>query len=226
MLGLIVGSVGSGRLITKFGRYKMFPVAGTAIMAFGLFLLSRWDADTSRLIQIVYMAVLGLGVGLVMQVLVLAVQNAVDHRDLGVATSASSFFRSMGGAFGVAVFGAILTSSLNAKLADLAGLNGDVDAAAIQSGPEAIAALPLGVRNDVVDAFAGALHVVFLWGVPVAVLAFVVVLFLRERPLRESVHVGFEAMAEDPGLGVEPVVPSDRAPGLLGDVSPPAPHGD
>ena len=85
MLGLIVGSVGSGRLITKFGRYKMFPVAGTATMSLGLYLLSRWDADTSRLIQVVYMAVLGLGVGLVMQVLVLAVQNAVDHRDLGIA---------------------------------------------------------------------------------------------------------------------------------------------
>ena len=155
------------------------------------------------------MAVLGLGVGLVMQVLVLAVQNAVDHRDLGIATSATSFFRSMGGAFGVAVFGAILTSSLNANLADLTGLNGDVDAAAIQSGPGAIAALPAGVHNDVVDAFADALHVVFLWGVPVAVLAFVVVLFLRERPLRESVHVGFEAIAEDAGLAAEPVIPSD-----------------
>lgn len=220
MLGMIVGSVGSGRMITKLGRYKMFPVTGTAIMTLGLYLLSRWDADTSRLIQVVYMAVLGLGVGLVMQVLVLAVQNSVEHRDLGVATSASSFFRSMGGAFGVAVFGAILTSRLNANLADLTGLNGDIDAAAIQSGPDAIAALPAGLRDDVVDAFARALHVVFLWGVPVAVLAFVVVWFLRELPLRESVHVGFEAIAEDAGLGVDPVMPSEFAPELVGDGAP------
>ena len=220
MLGLIVGSVGSGRMITRLGRYKMFPVTGTAIMALGLYLLSRWDADTSRLIQVAYMAVLGLGVGLVMQVLVLAVQNSVDHRDLGIATSATSFFRSMGGAFGVAVFGAILTSRLNANLADLPGLNGDADAAAIQSGPDAIAALPAGVRDDVIDAFANALHVVFLWGVPVAVLAFVVVWFLPELPLRNSVHVGYEAIAEDAGLAVEPAMPSDFVPDLVSDIAP------
>ena len=220
MLGLIVGSVGSGRMITRLGRYKMFPVTGTAIMALGLYLLSRWDADTSRLIQVAYMAVLGLGVGLVMQVLVLAVQNSVDHRDLGIATSATSFFRSMGGAFGVAVFGAILTSRLNANLADLPGLNSDADAAAIQSGPDAIAALPAGVRDDVIDAFANALHVVFLWGVPVAVLAFVVVWFLPELPLRDSVHVGFEAIAEDAGLAVEPAMPSDFVPELVSDIAP------
>lgn len=217
MFGLIIGSVGSGRLISKLGRYKVYPVVGTAVMTFGLYLLSRWDADTSRFVQAVYMAVLGLGVGLVMQVLVLAVQNSVEHRDLGTATSASSFFRSMGGAFGVAVFGAILTSRLTANLAKLPAADGRIDADAVQSGPGAIEALPAEVRHDVVDAFARSLHVVFLWGTPLAAVAFVVVLFLKEIPLRDSVHVGLDAIAEDAALAVEPMFPADFVPELVVD---------
>jgi len=196
MVGMIIGSVGSGRLITQLGRYKIFPVTGTAIMAFGLFLLSRFDTDTSRLKQSLAMAVVGLGLGLVMQVLVLVVQNAVESRDMGVATSASSFFRSMGGAFGVAVFGSVFNNRLTAHLTEMVLVGPPVDPEVLQSGPQVLRALPPETRDPVIGAYAQALHDTFLLGVPFAVLAFIVVLFLREVPLREGTHVGFETMGE------------------------------
>jgi len=198
MIGVIVGSVGSGRLITRLGRYKVFPVTGTAVMVVGLYLLSRLDAGTGRATQALFMAVIGLGVGLVMQVLVLAVQNAVEFRDLGTATSANSFFRSMGGAFGVAAYGSIFASRLDHHLANLLpAAAGPVDATVIRSGPERLAALPGPVHDAVVEAFARSLHTVFLWAIPVAAAGFVVMLFLRELPLRTSVHVGLEAVADE-----------------------------
>ena len=193
MVGLIVGSVGSGRLISRWGRYKVFPVAGTAIMTFGLYLLSRLDTHTSRPEQVAAMVVVGLGVGLVMQVLVLAVQNAVAHRDLGTATSASSFFRSMGGALGVAAYGSIL----NSGLADHLGRAGAaVDPAVVQGGPEALHRLPPAAHAVVAEAFAASLHSVFLAAIPIALAGFVLVLFLRELPLRETAHVGLENLGE------------------------------
>ena len=203
MFGLIVGAVGSGRLITRSGRYKAFPVAGSAIMTLGIWLLSRLDADTSRVTQSLFMGVVGLGIGLVMQVLVLAVQNAVEARDLGVATSATSFFRSMGGAFGVALFGSIFTSRLDLYLAEGLPRSG-FDATAVQAGPDVIRALPTDLRTQVIDAFAHALQVTFLWGVPIAVLCFLVVLFLREQPLRETAHLGLEVVSEDLDVTSDP----------------------
>ncbi|MDP1795487.1 MAG: hypothetical protein Q8K63_15215 [Acidimicrobiales bacterium] len=132
------------------------------------------------------MAVIGLGIGLVMQVLVLAVQNSVAHRDLGTATSANAFFRSMGGAFGVAIFGSIFNSRLDHYLRDLLPPGMHLNRAAVQSGPAALAALPPGVHAVVIDAFARALHVAFLCGIPLAALGFVIVLFLREEPIRPA----------------------------------------
>jgi EmrB/QacA subfamily drug resistance transporter len=218
MLGLIVGTVGSGRWITKSGRYRMFPIAGTAIMTLGLYLLSLFDAHTSRLAQSVYMAVVGLGIGLVMQVLVLAVQNSVPAADLGTATSATAFFRSMGGAFGVAVFGSIFNNRLDLYLRELTGGKA-IDASALRAGPEAIERLPAHVRVAVIDAFARSLHVMFLWAIPVATLGFVLVLFLRELPLRESAHVGAEAVGEDLGVAFESAIDPEAAPELVGDRS-------
>jgi MFS family permease len=196
MLGLIVGTVGSGRLITRWGRYRPFPIAGMVTMTVGLFLLSRFDTQTSRAVQSTYMAVVGLGIGLVMQVLVLAVQNAAEARDLGTATSATSFFRSMGGAFGVAIFGSIFNSRLAAYLSELVP-GGQIDTSALRAGPEALRALPDDIRALVIDAFARALHVTFLWAIPVAAVGILLALALPERPLRDSAHIGFDTLADE-----------------------------
>lgn len=214
MLGLIVGTVGSGRLITRRGRYKAFPVAGTALMTFGIWLLSRFDTSTSRLTQSLFMAVVGLGIGLVMQVLVLAVQNSVEARDLGVATSATSFFRSLGGAFGVALFGSIFNNRLDTYLAERLPGGGGFDAVAMQAGPETIRGLPPELRDQVVEAFAQALQVTFLWGVPAAALCFVVVVFLREEPLRETAHVGLDAVGDNLAVALETAFDPESAPKL------------
>jgi MFS family permease len=116
IMGLLVASVASGRVITRIGRYKAFPIAGTAILAVGMFLLSRLEVDTPHWVASADMAVVGIGIGLVMQVLVLAVQNDAPPGDIGVATSTATFCRSMGGSFGVAVLGAIFAAHLTDRL--------------------------------------------------------------------------------------------------------------
>lgn len=122
MGGLLLTSIGSGQLISRWGRYKVFPVAGTAIMTVGLFLFSTVDQNTPTPLVWLFMFVLGVGIGGVMQVLVIAVQNAVDYTALGTATSGVTFFRSIGGSFGTAVFGAIFAGVLTGNLAQrLAG---------------------------------------------------------------------------------------------------------
>jgi EmrB/QacA subfamily drug resistance transporter len=183
MGGIVASSVVVGRVISRTGRYKWYPVAGTGLMTVAMGLLATMDASTGRTTASLYVVLLGVGLGTVMPVMILAVQNAADQRDLGTATSAATFFRSMGGSFGVALFGAILASRLGHHLPG-------VDAEALQASPEQLRALPPAVRQQVVEAVAGSLHVVFLAAVPVALAAFVVVLFLRERPLRESAHIG------------------------------------
>jgi len=120
ILGVLITSITSGQLITRLGRYKVFPIAGTALMTVGLFLLSRMNEQTSVLVQSLSMLVLGLGLGLVFQVLVIAVQNAMEYRNLGAATSDATFFRAIGGSFGTAVFGAIFSNQLAAHLSSLA----------------------------------------------------------------------------------------------------------
>ena len=117
MAGLLAASILSGRVISRIGRYKAFPIAGTAVTTVGLFLLSRLEVDTAPWVASVYMLVVGIGIGLVMQVLVLVVQNDAPPRDIGVATSTATFFRSMGGSLGVALFGAIFASRLTDELA-------------------------------------------------------------------------------------------------------------
>ena len=119
MFGLLTASILSGRAITRIGRYKPFPIAGTAVTTVGLFLLSHLEVDTPPWVASVYMLIVGVGLGLVMQVIVLVVQNDVEPRDIGVATSTATFFRSMGGSLGVALFGAIFATRLTSELADL-----------------------------------------------------------------------------------------------------------
>lgn len=185
MLGLLGASILSGRIITATGRYRLFPILGLAIAIVGMFLLSTMSAETSRLESSVYMVVLGIGIGLVMQVLVLATQNAVDVADLGVATSSVSFFRSVGGSVGVALFGALFNSRLTLYLAD-AGPAATLDPANVQA--DAIATLPGDAQTAFIDAFAHALTDVFLYALPVVVVGFALSWLLDEVPLRSSTH--------------------------------------
>lgn len=183
MAGIVASSVVVGRVISRTGRYRWYPVAGTALMTVAMGLLATMNADTSRTTASWYVALLGVGLGTVMPVMILAVQNAADQRDLGTATSAATFSRSMGGSFGVALFGAILASRLAHQLPG-------VDPEALQASPSQLRALSPAAHQAVVEAVAHSLHVVFLAAIPVALAAFLVVLFLRERPLRESAHIG------------------------------------
>lgn len=219
MGGLMTMSVVSGRIISRTGRYKAWPVAGMAVAALGMYLLSTMDRSTGRFESSAYMVVLGVGIGMVMQVLVLAVQNAVEHRDLGVGTSAVNFFRSMGGSFGVAVFGAILTARLDSELGRLlppSALSGAAEGgSSLVNSPEQIRALPGPIADAVVDAMALAVHSVFLWAVPVLVLGFGVSWFLRELPLRETVHVGVVEGAGEEVLAAFGEADPDRPPELI-----------
>ena len=142
MAGVLIASIGSGQVITRIGRYKVFPIVGTALMAVGMLLLSRLDVGTSMALADLYMLVLGLGLGFVMQVLVLAVQNAVDYENLGVATSTATLFRSMGGAIGVPIFGAIFANQLASELRATAAAGRARGACRRTSGRAEIQALP------------------------------------------------------------------------------------
>jgi EmrB/QacA subfamily drug resistance transporter len=186
VVGLLLTSILSGQLISRLGRYKVFPIAGTALMTLGLFLLSRMNEQTSVLVESLYMLVLGLGLGLVFQVLVIAVQNAVDYRNLGAATSDTTFFRSIGGSFGTAIFGAIFSAQLTAHLSSLASsLPPGVKLSAAQS-VAALRLLPAAVRAEVVHAYTLSLSTVFLVAVPIAALAFVLSWLLPEVRLRST----------------------------------------
>jgi EmrB/QacA subfamily drug resistance transporter len=183
MAGLLVTSILSGNLISRFGHYRPFPIAGTAIMAVGLFLLSSITVSTPTRTTAAYMVVLGLGLGMVMQVLVLAVQNAVDYRFLGVATSGSTLFRQIGGSIGVSVFGAIFSSNLASELASRVPRSVHVPTAA---NPAVVRHLPAAVRAPYIDAFSAALQPVFRLAAAVSVAGFLLSWLLRELPLRQT----------------------------------------
>ncbi len=191
MGGLLITSIGSGQLITRTGRYKAFPIAGTAVMTIGLSLLSTLDPSSSQPAIFGFMFVLGLGLGMVMQVLVLAVQNAVDYSDLGVATSGATLFRSIGGSLGTAALGAIFSNRLSSQLKSVlpAGKSGSSSAASTISA-KAIDKLPPTLRDGYLHAFTNSLSTVFEVAAAVAVVAFVFSWFIRELPLRDSVATG------------------------------------
>ncbi|HYX79941.1 MAG TPA: MDR family MFS transporter [Actinomycetota bacterium] len=215
MAGLMTSSIVSGRLISKTGRYKRFPIVGTATIAVGMYLMSTMGLGTSRVTSSLYMLILGLGIGMIIQVMVLAVQNSVPHRDLGTATATETFTRSMGGAFGVAVYGAIFNNRFAFNLAQmLPRAVASVDAARLQGSPQAIHALPPGIRHGVLLALARSIHVVFLAAAPLAVLAFLVTWLLPERPLRETAHIGAVEVGDELLTGFGQVEP-DAAPELV-----------
>jgi EmrB/QacA subfamily drug resistance transporter len=191
VVGMLITFISSGRLIARWGRYKVFPVVGTAVMSVGLYLLTLMTPGTTLLESSLAMFVVGLGIGGVMQVLVVAVQNAVPYDQLGTATSSATFFRSIGGAFGVALFGAIFNNRLFAELPKflpesvlrhLSGQN-------ISSNPAQIDSFAPPIRHGYVQAFSHSLQTVFLIGVPFGVAAFALTWLLKEVPLRDKAFV-------------------------------------
>jgi len=193
MVGVIATAITSGRMVARTGRYRVFPIVGTAVMLAGFVLLATMGPGTSLAVASLWMLIVGAGIGLVMQVLVVAAQNAVDYRDLGVATSSVAFFRSLGGALGVALFGAILANRLSANLAERVPAGAHLDLSSIRQSPDAIAALPPALREVVVSSFAHALHVVYLSAIPFALVAAVLAWRLEERPLRSDSHLQMAA---------------------------------
>lgn len=189
MAGLLLTSIVSGMLISRFGRYKVFPILGTGLMAVGMFLLSHMGAQTSAFTSGVYMFVLGVGLGGVMQVLVIAVQNAVGYAELGVATAGATFFRSIGGSFGTAVFGALFASRFADNIVKyLGGLHLPTNFnAAAGASPAMLALLPRAVHTGYIQAYVASLDYVFLIAVPISVFAFALTWFLKELPLRQTV---------------------------------------
>ncbi|MEU0069377.1 MFS transporter [Streptomyces sp. NPDC006332] len=190
VLGLLLASTFSGQVVSRTGRWKVFPVVGTGVTTLGLLLLHRLDENSSTAAMSGTFLVFGLGLGLVMQVLVLIVQNAVSYQDLGVATSGATFFRSIGASFGVAVFGTLFANRLGQQLTDAfsgSRLPPGASVAALESDPRTIAALPAGLRQPALHAYASSITDVFLYAVPVAVLGFVLAWFLKEDRLRGSV---------------------------------------
>ncbi|WP_040908738.1 MDR family MFS transporter [Streptomyces griseoflavus] len=188
--GMLLSSTGSGQIVSRTGRWKVFPIAGTAVTTLGLLLLHQLDAHSSTAGMSAYFFVFGLGLGLVMQVLVLIVQNAVPYEDLGVATSGATFFRSIGASFGVAIFGTIFASRLGSELTAAfrgARLPPGVSADSLEADPRGIGALPPALRPTAIDAYATAITDVFLYAVPVALLGFALAWFLKEDRLRASV---------------------------------------
>ncbi|MEW2164586.1 MDR family MFS transporter [Streptomyces sp. NPDC007084] len=202
VVGLLIASVFSGNVVSKTGRYRVFPIAGSLVMALGLYLMSLMGPDSGTWLESLYMFVLGIGIGLSMQVLTIAVQNTVDYTDLGTATSGVTFFRTLGSSFGTAVFGTIYTNALKPNLADGVRQAAETGAArpaviarAAQS-PEGLHRLPAQAARPIIQAYADTIHTVFLWTVPVAVVGFVVALFLKQVELRDSARLGSTDMGE------------------------------
>ncbi|MER7036598.1 MFS transporter [Streptomyces microflavus] len=182
MLGIVGGSIVSGQLITRTGRYRIYPIVGSAVSVVGMWLLSGLEVGTSRLEYSLWQAVLGTGIGLVMSVLVLAVQNSVRPADLGTATSANNYFRQIGGSVGAAIFGTLFAG----RLSDALGIRlpTGVELPAPESiTPQIVHAMEPALRDAYIQAYADAMPRIFLYLVPVLVLGLVLAFFLKEKPL-------------------------------------------
>jgi EmrB/QacA subfamily drug resistance transporter len=188
LVGLIICSTGSGIVISRTGRYRAFPIAGTALMTIGIFLLSQVGVGTSLLVASLFMFVLGVGLGCVMQVLVLIVQNAVPYPELGVATSGATFFRSIGGSFGTAIFGAIFSNVLVGNLVRHLGsakLPRGLSSSSVT--PAILDKLPPVVHHGVAAAYAQSIQTVFMIAVPIAAVAFLASWLIPQVELRRGV---------------------------------------
>jgi EmrB/QacA subfamily drug resistance transporter len=184
VFGLLSASLISGRLITKTGKYKIFPIIGTSLLTFGIWLFSHLTLTTSHFVLSVWMLTIGAGLGLFMQVATLAVQNSTKRKDLGTATSTVTFFRSVGSSIGGALFGSVLTARLTHHIAE------NVPPAVTHIADKAIASgtanLPPEIQHQVLQAYVASFHDMFLLAIPFTLAAFVVALFLRETPLKDS----------------------------------------
>jgi EmrB/QacA subfamily drug resistance transporter len=183
VMGILLGSLTSGRLISKTGHYKIFPIIGTVILGIGLWLFSHLTLDTSHVLLGLWMLTIGLGLGLFMQVATLAVQNSTSRENLGVATSTITFFRSLGASLGGAIFGSILINRLVTHINEALPLSGNIASEASQGG---VANIPPAAQQAVLQAYVTSFHEMFLYAIPIVIAAFVVALFLREAPLRDT----------------------------------------
>jgi EmrB/QacA subfamily drug resistance transporter len=196
MAGLLVVSISSGQIIAKTGKYRFFPIAGAGLVTLGMYLLSLMGVGSSTLQDALYMLVLGMGIGGVMQVLVIIVQNGVPHSELGVATSAATFFRSIGGSFGTAIFGAIFANVLVGNLAShLHGVTLPHGFSAADATPAVLRHLPAAVHQGFVAGYAQSIQMVFLIAVPIAALAFLATWLIPQVELKRWPEAGPEAPA-------------------------------
>ncbi|HTW98284.1 MAG TPA: MDR family MFS transporter [Acidimicrobiales bacterium] len=226
MAGLLIVSIVSGQVISRTGRYRAFPIAGTAVMTVGMWLLSRVTPTTSTLVQYLDLVVLGFGLGAVMQVLVLVAQNAVPQREIGVATAGATFFRSIGGSFGAAIFGAIFSNIFAGRLVKalralhLTTSSSFAGGNAASLSPSTLAHLPAPVHDAFVSAYSVSLQDVFLVAVPICGLAFVVTFLLPRVEFRRTLSGGPEpqqAAAADgrgPAMAGHTAAPGGAAAGV------------
>jgi EmrB/QacA subfamily drug resistance transporter len=201
----MVVSLFVGRAITATGKYKIYPVIGGVGMAVGMYLLSTMGIDTPSWQTGVYIAVLGLGMGFLMQTTMLIAQNSVEQKDLGVSSSATTFFRSIGGSFGVSLFGAIFNNHLLSNLTDRFGpaAAAQVAKGGTQMNPAALARMPDAMRGGLLESLASSISGVFLWAIAFAVVVPILAVFIKEIPLRggNSVATAKEEEAVSPAAG-------------------------
>jgi EmrB/QacA subfamily drug resistance transporter len=199
--GMIAALLTAGRLITKLGKYRAFPIIGTTILIIGLWLFSHVSLATTQTTLAIWMVITGVGIGLFMQVMTLAVQNSVERKDLGTATATVTFFRTMGSAFGTAIFGAILVNRLTFNLGKYLPKNFKsfgVNISSLQTGTAQISNLPSHIATGVFRAFTNSFHSMFLWAIPFAILSLIVAFYLRESPLKDETR----EMAAGEGLEI------------------------
>jgi MFS family permease len=186
-LAWVASSIVSGQLVSRTGRYRAYPIIGSLLVLLGFIGLALVGADSSRVTVVLPLIVIGAGMGLMVQVYILAAQNAVNPAQIGVTTSTLQFFRSMGGTLTVAAMGALLTNRLTSELGDRLGSRaGRVDPDRLLQGG---ARIPRDLLDQTREALAAAIHSVFVVGIPVALAGVVIALALRERPLRRTHEV-------------------------------------
>ena len=209
MAGVLTVSITSGQVIARTGKYRYFPIAGTALMTIGLYLLSLMTPSSSTLQDSLSMLVLGMGLGGVMQVLVIIVQNGVPHSELGVATSGATFFRSIGGSFGTAIFGAIFANVLVGNLArHLHGVSLPAGFSSADATPATLGQLPAAVHTGFVAAYAESIQTVFLVAAPIALLAFIATWLIPQVELKQWTAPA-TAPTGAPGADAQPPVVTD-----------------